>query len=113
MNSIPYWNDAYSVGNDLLDGQHRKLLQISGRAFEVLAAPSVRGADFHALLNDFAETQREHFAAEEKILSRNGYPDLAKHIAEHDAYRLGLANCLCQVDAGEFDRKALLRLNLL
>ena len=110
MGSLTYWNDTYTVGNDLLDGHHKKLLEISGRAFRILAAPHVPHLEFDALLNDYAETQREHFAAEERALARNQYPKLAAHVAEHDALRAQLTDLLCRADEGESYIRGLLAL---
>jgi hemerythrin len=110
MSYRTYWNDAYSVGNGRIDEQHRRLLGISGIAFEVLGAPVVSPRDFHALLNDFADAQREHFATEEEVLARNGDPGLAAHIAEHDVFRAKLTDILSQAERGHEDPKAFLRL---
>lgn len=108
MGISTYWTDTYAVGNELIDRQHKKLLEISGSASKLLSASRVAAADFQALLNDFVETLREHFDAEEKALASNGYPDLAKQAAEHDAFRLTLANLVRDADNGQLHKIVLL-----
>ena len=110
MSSSLKWNDAYKVGNVLLDEQHKSLLELSGRASWLLASASVSRKDFHDLLNSFVELVREHFDAEERALASNGYPDLAKHVSEHDAFRLMLANLQLDAHKGQFFRNVLLAL---
>lgn len=57
MNSFPTWNDAYSVGNELLDEQHKRLLDIGGKAFRLLATPYVPPPNFDSLLREYADAQ--------------------------------------------------------
>ena len=109
MSSLPKWNDTYKVGNVLLDEQHKRLLEISGKAYQLLTSTPVCAEEFHDLLNSFVETQREHFAAEERTLARNGYPNLAAHIAEHDRFRAMLAELQCSADVAANGRAELLR----
>lgn len=108
MNTFPTWGDEYTVGNQLLDEQHKRLLEISGGASKLLSAPRVAAADFQDLLNDFVETLREHFDTEERALASNGYPNLAKQAAEHDAFRLTLANLVRDADNGQLHKIVLL-----
>ena len=62
------------------------------------------------MLNSFVELVREHFDAEERALASNGYPDLAKHVSEHDAFCLMLANLQLDAHKGQFFRNVLLAL---
>lgn len=110
MSSYPTWKDAYSVGNELLDEQHKKLLEIGQKAFRLLAAPYVPPPNFDALLRDYTNAQLTHFAAEEEVLARNGYPKLAEQLAEHDAIRAQLAELLCRAEKGELYMRAMLKL---
>ena len=110
VSSVPCWSDAYSIGNEWLDEQHRKLLEIGGKACDVFAAPAVSDADFRDLLCDFAETLRAQLTNEEKALARNSYPYLATHIAEHNAFRAAFAELLQKADNRSFYRKELLKL---
>jgi len=76
------WKDEYSVGNDLLDEQHKQLIEAvnelnSGAALgEVLAA-----------LRQYGD---EHFRTEEGMLEASNYPDLERHRSYHEAFRIWL-----------------------
>lgn len=76
------WDDAYSVGNEQLDGQHRKLIDL------VNAVDG--GGDLKVVLDGLQRYGDEHFAAEEKLLEAAGYPELAQHRIQHAAFRAWL-----------------------
>jgi hemerythrin len=76
------WDQSYSVGIDSIDAQHNMLFQalndlhaamLQGKAREVTGG----------LLRDLLAYTRNHFAAEESMLARDGYPDLAQHHQLH------------------------------
>ena len=110
VSSVPFWSDEYAVGNEWLDEQHRKLLEIGGKACRVFAAPTVNSADFRDLLCDFAEALKAQLAFEEETLARNNYPYLASHLAAHNAIRVSVAKFLCKADNRPFYRNELLKL---
>lgn len=76
------WDRSYSVGIEAIDAQHNVLFEalndlhhamLQGRAREVIGG----------LLHDLLAYLRNHFAAEETLLAKNGYPDLAEHRRLH------------------------------
>lgn len=109
VSSVPCWCDEYRVGNEWLDEQRRKLLEISSRACRVFAAPTVNSADFRDLLCDFAEALQAHLAFEEEALVSNDYPYLASHVEDHNAIRVAVAKLLCKANNRPFYRKELLK----
>ena len=90
--AIP-WESRFSVGHDVLDRQHRKLL---GLCNDLLAceneAPDVAMMRCHDILHQLSVYAREHFQTEEKILRDAGYADLAEQIADHGAYEETIAD---------------------
>ena len=83
------WTPNLSTGNDLLDDQHKAI-------FEWLAELESAATDERTLFGAYAITRlknftRTHFAAEEALMKEAGYPGLAEHIAEHEAFRARLA----------------------
>jgi hemerythrin-like metal-binding protein len=72
------WKEEYSVGNDLLDAQHRRLIELVNR---VDGEESLD--DILAELERYAE---EHFRDEERLLESVGYPDLDKQQHQHAAF---------------------------
>jgi len=76
------WKDEYSVGNELLDSQHRRLIEL----VDALGGD----ADLGEVLDGLRKYGSEHFRAEEALLETTNYPDLEKHRSYHDAFRIWL-----------------------
>lgn len=90
---------SVSVGNRILDAQHRKLLQLC-RVAESCLAGDRRGAvgRFRDALHDLALYANEHFRIEEQILMEAGFPFLEALKREHLAYRAMLAELFAEAD---------------
>lgn len=73
------WKDAYSVGNERLDAQHRKLIE----TVNALDGDAGLGGVLDSL-RDYADT---HFRDEERLLAATSYPDLDRHHSQHMAFR--------------------------
>lgn len=76
------WKEEYSVKVNDLDNQHKKLFEIvnqlddymrKGKGKEILGK----------VLKDMVDYTKIHFAAEERILRDNNYPDYDQHKAIH------------------------------
>ena len=75
------WKDSYSLGDELIDEQHKSLIVMLNDLAE--AGPGdVTSASYTCLIR-MGNYAREHFSAEEALMRENGYPHLQKHIAEH------------------------------
>jgi len=66
-----YWRDQLSVGNDLIDSDHKYLIEIINRAEASLNAKSRR--ELAQALDSLDQYSRVHFAREEKIADAAGY----------------------------------------
>jgi len=81
MDFIP-WEDRYSVGNDYIDRQHQKLVDLINKLHKALR--NGEGAEYTgSVLNDLAAYTRYHFSAEEGYLKQANYPGLEEHQAKH------------------------------
>ncbi len=78
------WKDAYSVRIDQIDGQHKKLFRLAAQLHQATAAGNSK-AVLAELFHDLIEYTKVHFAHEEQLMMRAGYPDLIPHQAEHAA----------------------------
>jgi len=73
------WKDEYSVGNDLLDSQHRQLIELVG---------ALGGsADLGEVLDGLRRYGEAHFHTEEELLEAAHYPELERHRHYHNAFR--------------------------
>lgn len=107
---FPQWQPGYSVGNWVLDNQHKKLLLLCRQAIDGQADDHDEGLfRFRLILNDLLDYADEHIRTEEGLLRNCSFPLLAEHQEEHAAYRHQLASFLSAAGAGEIDREGLNR----
>jgi hemerythrin-like metal-binding protein len=82
------WTPDLSTGVSVLDEQHKAI-------FQWLAQLESASAEQRTLFGVYVLTRlkhhmREHFATEEAMMKAVGYPDLARHQAEHAVFRTRL-----------------------
>lgn len=95
------WTQALSVGDDLIDGQHRAFFDEVNAVVSALesGAPRQQVQRFHS---DFIIGLARHFRDEELLLARVNYPDYDHHQAEHRALMASvtaLAEILAHADS--------------
>ncbi len=80
--AILEWSDDFSVGIDLIDKQHKILIRAINLLAMAVEHKSSRGImqEIFRTLRDYTDT---HFAYEELLFDRFGYPDSEAHKAEH------------------------------
>jgi len=84
MSGVFEWKDSYSVKVTALDNQHKKLFTIVNEPYTAMGTGHGRevAGDVLQRLVDYTVN---HFAAEEKLMEKHGYPYLASHRQEHKA----------------------------
>ena len=88
------WTSSYSVGNKLLDIQHKRIIGIINQMITKNDF-TVRSETVSDLLTKLTFYALDHFKEEERILQQFNYPDFDRHKEEHKAYRLKIAS-LCE-----------------
>lgn len=91
------WHDEYVIGHPEIDQDHRTLIGI-------LAVLSKGYCD-----SDLVDTRIKtlelyvnvHFAREERLMRRSGFPDLNQHMAMHEAFRARVRRMREQWAAGD------------
>lgn len=76
------WSDGYSVGVKSMDEQHKGLV----KALNDLHAAMMTAKDRSVtgdLLRTLVHYTQQHFAAEESLMRRTGYPEFAAHCGKH------------------------------
>jgi hemerythrin len=87
------WDNSLSIGVDLIDEQHKMLIQKLrdlSDAFEV-------GREYDKILQtlDFMiEYTDFHFSAEEKTMAEHGYPGLGEQQKQHEEFKVTLNHIL-------------------
>lgn len=95
------WDKNMSVGVEVLDEQHRKLIEIINEAYAAIQKhdePAM--ADLIDKMRDYALM---HFATEEELLKKHGYPELEDHKFQHAKFNN---------DVDEFKKKLYEKTNL-
>ncbi|NCC30069.1 MAG: hemerythrin [Gammaproteobacteria bacterium] len=82
------WHDEWSLNIDVLDAEHRGLIEHLAdicHRFGPEASPRRSGDAFALIdaLTDLGEAVREHFKHEEELMQEVGYEDFAEHRTEH------------------------------
>jgi len=77
------WSETYSVNIREIDDQHKKLIGMVSQLHEAMRQGKGKQA-LGDVLKDVIQYVRTHFAAEERLMKANGYPDHDAHKLEHD-----------------------------
>jgi hemerythrin len=77
------WNKQLSVGVQVLDDDHKKLVGMINELYDAVQAG--RGKEsLGKILDGLIEYVKTHFAREEQFFAQTNYPDTAAHKKEHD-----------------------------
>jgi len=84
---IPEWTEALSVGVDIIDEDHQAFFRLPALLQEIETGDE-DSADMlrETVLNILEEYVEAHFLREQRALAAVNYPQLAEHIAVHDAF---------------------------
>jgi hemerythrin len=104
MTAYLHWDSSFSVGNELLDRQHQKLMGLCNElAHYSVGNQTISRSGFHDILNEMVLYAREHFETEEALLKELDYPGLASQEAEHFAYDEKIAEWSFNATVGDLD----------
>lgn len=79
---IVIWDESYSVKVHLIDGQHKKLFQLTNNYAEALKnGHSI--VSLSKLLDGLVEYANVHFSTEERYFVQFNYDDTEEHKREH------------------------------
>jgi hemerythrin len=83
------WDESFSIGVDLIDGQHKMLIQRLSEVSEAIEMSQGEGSiaktlDFLIDYTDF------HFSSEEKQMAERNYPHLEHQKQQHEEFRKSL-----------------------
>ncbi|MGB9604440.1 MAG: bacteriohemerythrin [Bryobacteraceae bacterium] len=94
------WKAEYSVGVARIDAQHRKLFDYVNELEQAMRKGQGRQV-LDKVLGNLTAYTREHFATEEELMLKTGYPELGPHKAAHDGFVRRIEEFRCQHQAGE------------
>jgi hemerythrin len=80
------WKDIYSVGDPMLDAQHKQIIDVINELYESKQNDSSQKA-VKSIIDRLVEYTFFHFNFEEDMFQECDYPSPAEHIAVHDMIR--------------------------
>ena len=78
------WSDDLSVGIDLVDVDHKKLLSLINQ-LQTAVHYQTDSTLIESTLNDLIDYTKYHFSREEQLMEKNNYPDFEVHKEQHKA----------------------------
>jgi hemerythrin len=79
------WNSNYSIGNDGIDSQHQKLVQLINTLHEEMKMGKAKEI-LLKVLDELANYTVMHFSNEEKLFGLHKYPGILKHKKQHEDF---------------------------
>jgi hemerythrin len=96
------WNGKYSVGIELIDTQHRKLIELTNTLYKgCLTGEEEAKHYFRKTIQGTVDYVKYHFAAEEKLMEHFGYPELANHKGQHTGFVLKILEDVKSFQSGK------------
>lgn len=90
--SFILWRSALSVGDELIDGQHQKLIEIINRLYDGIMKKNSQ-VKMEEIFHELVAYTKYHFNAEEEIMMRTGSPQIVPHKKAHQDF-IGKVNSL-------------------
>ena len=84
------WKDEYSLGNDVIDTQHKFLFQMLNELAE--AGPGDKESAAYICLSRMEKYAQDHFRDEENFMRENNYPGLEQHIRAHEGFMVRVSD---------------------
>jgi len=73
------WKDGYRVGDELIDQQHQRMFELANAMHDAKDQAELRLAAIRLY-----QHVREHFADEESLMRKVGFPGYAEHVESHN-----------------------------
>lgn len=103
MQNLTYWERSYSVGNWMLDNQHRNIMILCQQTIDRIAVDQ----PFRSAGSELLIFTGEHFSAEERLLAMTGYATLEHHREEHRRCLAALEQMLDDAASGRISPEML------
>ena len=79
---VAVWDESLKTGHAVVDRHHQELFQLVNALNDAILTKQGRAA-VDGCLDALAQYVAKHFAAEEGLMQKAGYPETAAHQAEH------------------------------
>jgi hemerythrin len=79
------WEERYALGIPFIDQQHKELLRLTNQLFTACQGGTANEM-FRETIKAMVKYVAEHFGAEEAMMERIKFPELAEHKKEHESF---------------------------
>ncbi len=100
MGKSMYWDESLSVGCDLIDGQHKELINLVTE-LEESARSGLTNEQLARALKFIVNYTRHHFLAEEELMKSIGFNELPHHRELHNELVHKVTEILLQMKEGK------------
>lgn len=94
------WKSEYSVGNEKLDQQHQKLIELINKLHEAMKTGKA-GKEIGLIVDEMVDYAKFHFEAEEKLMTEKKYIGLGSQKNEHAAFIKKTAEFQNEIKSGK------------
>lgn len=94
------WSDKLITGVREADEQHKKLVSLINELYDAMKQGKGKEVIDKAL-DELVRYAGYHFTTEETLMSKYGYPELASHKREHEAFKAKIKEFLEKKAKGE------------
>ena len=100
MGKSMYWDESLSVGCDLIDGQHKELINLVAE-LEESSRDGLNKEQLARALKFIVSYTRHHFSAEEELMQSIGFNELPQHKEIHNELIHKVTEILLQMKEGK------------
>ncbi len=81
------WDESYAVGIELVDKQHKHLINLTNQLYNACLGDKAELEDtFKDVMKELVDYVMVHFKDEEKIMDQINYPDIKEHKQKHELF---------------------------
>ncbi len=95
------WNASYSVKNEEMDRQHQRLFDLINKLNEAMGEGKGKET-LPVVFDSLVKYTQTHFTAEEALLQKHNYPELATQKRQHMELVRQISDLQKQYQAGDF-----------
>ena len=95
------WSDAFILGIDSIDKQHRWLVDTTNRLYDEIESHNPERDVLKEILEGLVDYTVNHFIVEEDLFNRYAYPQEAEHRTRHDEFARHALELLLRFEKGE------------
>jgi len=95
------WRKVYSVGSEVIDNQHKELVEMTNSLFQGCTNSTQK--EMHVYMRTIKKAVKYtkiHFETEEKIMQKVNYPEYILHKTEHEQFVEEVVKQLKKIEGG-------------